>query len=118
MSLGEIPPKPRSFNTGAVRNNDTGKPNFVASISWLALKRYSLFQNAAIKRAGYPEDNWRKGIPLEEYEKSLLRHIQQYFANKYEGANDEPDTDHLCAALFNLQGILHEEEKLKNGKQL
>ena len=110
---GELPKKSRSFDTGAVRNNADGKADYVASTSWLAIKRYSLFQNNACKKHGYPEDNWRKGIPLKEYEKSLMRHLQQYFVNKYEGGNDEPDIDHLSAAWFNLQGIIHEEEKAK-----
>lgn len=105
--------KSRSFNTGAIRNNDINKENYLGSTSWLALKRYSLFQTNACKKHKYPGDNWKKGIPIEEYEKSLIRHLQKYFANKYDGADDEPYDDHLSAAWFNLQGIIHEEEKLK-----
>lgn len=64
----------------------------------------------------YGRGNWRKGIPIESYEQSLLRHIQKYLVNKYDGAGLEPEIDHLAAALFNLQGIIHEEEKLKQNE--
>ncbi|MEK6882812.1 MAG: dATP/dGTP diphosphohydrolase domain-containing protein [Nanoarchaeota archaeon] len=100
----------RKFNTGAVRDSDEGKENYIGAISFTALKRYVHFQTEAAKK--YPDGNWRKGIPLEEFEKSLMRHLQKYFSNKYDGTSIEPDVDHLSAAWFNLQGIIHEEEKL------
>lgn len=101
----------RNFKTGAKRDVDNGKPNFVESISWLAWGRFAKYMKmAAVK---YGEGNWIKGIPLEEYEKSLMRHIHKYFSNKYNGDRQELDIDHLSAAMFNLQGIIHEEEKLK-----
>jgi len=101
----------RQFETGAVRDNDEGKESYINAVSFLALKRYAKFQNQACEKRGYPKDNWRKGIPIEAYEESLMRHLQKYLSNKYEGTNIEPDVDHLAAAFFNLQGILHEEEK-------
>lgn len=100
----------RLFETGAERDQDHNKEDFISSISWIALSRYAKYQNETSIR--YQEGNWRKGIPIKEYEKSLLRHIQKYLANKYDGANLEPDIDHLSAAMFNLQGIMHEEEKV------
>jgi hypothetical protein len=63
--------------------------------------------------AKYGLGNFKKGIPISSYEESLMRHIQKYFANKYDGASLEPDVDHLAAMMFNIQGIMHEEEKLK-----
>ena len=105
------PEKPRQFNTGALRDNDDSKENYIGAVSFIALKRYAHYQTDAAKR--YPDGNWRKGIPIEEYEKSLMRHLQKYFSNKYDGTNFEPNVDHLAAAWFNLQGIIHEEEKAK-----
>lgn len=107
----EIYKEDRIFKTGAIRDNDAGKEDYINSVSFLALKRYAKYQNEACERRGYPKDNWRKGIPIEEYEKSMMRHLQKYFSNKYEGTNIEPEIDHLMAAWFNLQGIAHEEEK-------
>ena len=69
------------------------------------------------KASKYGRGNWIKGIDISSYEKSLLRHIQKYIANKYYNAKLEPDEDHLSAALFNLQGIIHEEEKIKHEKR-
>lgn len=96
------------FSTGAVRDSGE-KEDYVETISYLALQRFAAYMTS--KQATYGKGNWRKGIPIESYEKSLMRHLQKYFANKYDGASLEPQEDHLSAALFNLQGLLHEEEK-------
>ena len=45
---------------------------------------------------------------IESYESSLLRHVQKYLANKYEGGNIEKEEDHLSAILFNAFGIIHD----------
>lgn len=103
--------KERTFDSGAMRGTAEGKENYIRAISWLAIKRVTIYQNEAEKKGGYSKGFWKKGIPIEEYEKSLMRHLQKYFANKYEGSNEEPEVDHLAAAYFNLQGIIHEEEK-------
>ena len=100
----------REFESGAIRDVD-GKEDYVETQSFLAMKRYAEYMTAQAKK--YGRGNWRKGIPIEEYEKSLMRHIHKYFANKYDNANLEPDIDHLSAIRFNLDGIIHEEEKLK-----
>ena len=97
------------FKTGAVRDTQEGKENYPECLSFLALRRYGLYMQKA--SAKYGEDNWRKGIPVKSYERSLMRHLQKYFANKYDGATLEPDVDHLAAAMFNLQGLMHELEK-------
>lgn len=101
----------RRFNTGAQRDNDVGKPDLIESLSWLALHRHGLYMRSKEER--YGRGNWKKGIPIEEYEKSVMRHLQKYLANKYDGGSFEPEEDHLCAALFNLIGMIHEEEKQK-----
>ncbi len=99
----------REWSTGAVRDSDNTKEDYIESISWLTLMRYAYYMKAQESR--YGRGNWIKGIPEEEYEKSLMRHIQKYIANKYYSANLEPEVDHLSAALFNLQGLIHEQEK-------
>lgn len=99
------------FSTGAVRDTNSSKEDYIESISWLTLRRFAQYMSS--KAAVYGRGNWAKGIPIDSYEQSLLRHIQKYLANKYYDAGLEPEEDHLAAALFNLQGIIHEEEKLK-----
>lgn len=104
----------KKFYTGAVRDDQTNKEDYIESISWLTLKRYAQYMTKMSSK--YGRGNWIKGIPIESYEQSLLRHIQKYLSNKYYNTQVEPDVDHLSAALFNLQGLIHEEEKLSTPK--
>jgi len=99
----------QEFPTGAIRDSGKGKIDFTECLSFLALQRYGEYMLS--KKKTYGEGNWKKGIPITSYEQSLLRHIHKYFANKYDGAMLEPNEDHLAAAFFNLQGLIHEEEK-------
>lgn len=102
----EIP----TFSTGAKRDL-AGKEDYIETTSWLAMKRYAEYMTS--KQSIYGRGNWKKGIPIESYEESLMRHLQKYLANKYDGASFESNEDHLSAAWFNLVGIIHEQEKLK-----
>lgn len=104
----------RQFSTGAVRDTGEDKEDYIESISWLTMKRYCIYMGKMAKK--YGRGNWIKGIPADSYEQSLLRHIQKYISAKYYGVEIEPEVDHLSAALFNLQGLIHEEEKLKHAK--
>ena len=100
----------RQFKTGAVRDQDDTKERYVECFSFTAWRRFAQYMKTQEKK--YPPDNWRKGIPEKEYEQSLMRHLQKYFMNKYEGGQLELDVDHLAAAYFNLQGIMFEQSKL------
>ncbi len=95
------------FSTGAVRDAQDGKEMYVETLSFKALKRYAIYMTA--KATKYGPGNWRKGIPIESYENSLLRHVQKYFENKYDGGTTELEEDHLAAMVFNVFGIMHGE---------
>lgn len=97
----------RLFKTGAMRDKDDTKEDYIETISWSAFKRYAQYMTG--KKARYGQGNFKKGIPIESYEQSLVRHLQKYLTNKYEGGTDEPNEDHLAAILFNTFGIMHEE---------
>ena len=101
----------RKFKTGAVRDSLDDKEDYIETISWTALKKFAQYMTG--KKSKYGVGNFKKGIPIESYEGSLVRHIQKYLANKYEGGDVELDEDHMSAIVFNAFGILHEEEKLK-----
>lgn len=103
----------RTFSTGSIRDSEAGKEDYTETISWTAFKRYSEYMTE--KKSRYGSGNFKKGIPIESYERSLIRHIAKYMINKYEGGNLEKDQDHLSAIVFNVFGIMHEEEK--NGKK-
>lgn len=105
--------KVTKFKTGAIRDIQTGKVDFVETISWTAFNRYARYMTG--KKEKYGSGNFKKGIPIESYEQSLLRHVDKYMRNKYENGNDEKDQDHISAIVFNAFGLMHEEEQLKNG---
>ncbi len=103
--------KVRTFTTGAIRDSEEGKEDYVETFSFTAWKRYAFYMTG--KKSKYGAGNFKKGIPTESYEKSLLRHVQKYFENKYENGQIEKDEDHLSAIMFNTQGIMHNEEMEK-----
>lgn len=98
------------FPSGAVRDSQEGKVDFVETISFTAHERFARYMTG--KKKKYGVGNFKKGIPIESYEQSLLRHIDKYFRNKYENGNDELEEDHLAAIRFNVDGIMHEESKI------
>ena len=100
-----------SFPTGAIRDSQDGKIDFIETISFTAHERYARYMTG--KKAKYGVGNFKKGIPIHSYEQSLLRHVDKYFRNKYEHGTDEPNEDHLAAMRFNIDGIMHEEETAK-----
>ena len=57
----------------------------------------------------YEDRNWETGMPLSVYMDSGMRHLFKFL----EGHRDE---DHLIAAIWNLQALLHIEEMVKRGK--
>ena len=107
--------KVRKFTTGAIRDLDDTKEDYIETISWIAMRRYAQYMTG--KKSKYGAGNFKKGIPVESYEQSLVRHVQKYLANKYEGQDIEKQEDHLSAILFNVFGIIHEEQRKENDKQ-
>lgn len=101
----------RKFKTGAVRDDDTNKPDFIETVSWTAFRKFGEYMTGKKKR--YSAGNFKKGMPIESYEQSLVRHLQKYLENKYEDGNQEINEDHLSAMVFNIFGIIHEEERKK-----
>ena len=99
------------FKTGAIRDTQEGKLDFIETLSFTALNRYITYMTG--KKVKYGAGNFKKGIPIDSYEKSLMRHIDKYMRNKFEGGDDEKDQDHLSAMVFNIFGIMHEEETAK-----
>jgi len=97
------------WKTGAIRDSQDGKEDYIETISYRAFKRYAQYMTG--KKSKYGSGNFKKGIPIESYEKSLMRHIQKYFENKYEDGKIEVNEDHLSAIIFNVFGIMHEENK-------
>jgi len=99
--------KVRQFTTGAIRDNDSTKPDYIETVSWTAFRKFGEYMTS--KKQKYGAGNFKKGIPIESYEQSLVRHLQKYLENKYEDGQQEVNEDHLSAMIFNICGILHEQ---------
>lgn len=99
--------KTRKFESGAIRDTEDNKEDYIETISWTAFKRYAQYMTG--KKAKYGSGNFKKGIPSDSYERSMMRHIQKYLSNKYENGDVEKEEDHLSAILFNVFGLIHNE---------
>ena len=102
--------KVTKFSTGAIRDSQEGKEDYLETLSWTGLRIY--IQYMTEKKKKYGSGNFKKGIPDESYEKSLVRHLQKFLENKYEGGMVELDGqfgnyDHICGIIFNAFGLLH-----------
>jgi hypothetical protein len=100
----------RTFETGATRDEDKDKLDYVKALSPIVLKRYVQFLREHRRQADgtfRDYDNWKKGIPIDVYHASLMRHqMELWLTLDGQGAGDRMDL--LCAILFNSMGMLHE----------
>lgn len=110
----------RIFSSGATRNDDSGKVDYDGFLSPLAIRRFGQYMHKHRKQADgklRDSDNWQKGIPQEQYRKSLFRHFIDFWS-MHRGWIDTTESGEdmeelLCAILFNTQGLLHEIQKEK-----
>ena len=106
----------RTFETGATRDENTTKPDYAGFFSPRVLKRRAAYMHAhRIQADGRlrASDNWKKGIPLDEFVSSLLRHVVDVWLlhQGYDGEATQDIEDALCAIMFNAEGYLHERLK-------
>ena len=94
-----------NFTTGAVRDIRSGKGRFDL-ISPIALRRLAKWMELGALK--YGDRNWEKGMPVSRCLDSALRHLNNHLL----GLRDE---DHLSAAMFNIQAIVHIEEMVQRG---
>jgi hypothetical protein len=112
----------REFPTGATRDSDENKIDYEGFISPLVLKRYGEYMNKHRVQADgklRDSDNWQKGIPKDDYMKSLFRHYMDLWLHHRhwpQEAIEKDLEDVLCAVLFNIQGYLS--EVLKDKRKL
>ena len=109
----------RQFNTGATRDSDIGKLDYEGFYHPLIVERFAQYMNKhRVQSDGSlrDSDNWQKGIPLDAYIKSKMRHDVDLWFHHRGLADKARDTleDCLCAILFNVQGYLLEVLKTKN----
>lgn len=93
--------KLEEFGNGAVREDKTGKGRFDL-LPFCAIMRIAKHMEKSLEV--YPQDNWKKGLPMHSMLDSAMRHLAKYM----DGWDDE---DHLCAAATNLLMAMWMEEK-------
>jgi len=93
------------FDTGAVRDAETGKGRFDL-IPYEALERLAKIYEAGGRK--YADRNWEKGIPTHRYMDSGLRHAMKHLG----GRRDE---DHLAMAVWNFMCLLQTEHWIAEG---
>lgn len=94
----------REFDTGAVRDMSEGKGNF-SLLPWEVI--WDLAKHYEKGNKKYPPGadgiaNWKKGIPVDSYFDSAMRHLVKHKL----GWTDE---DHAVSALWNICGLIWEE---------
>jgi len=109
----------RKFKTGATRNTDIDKYDYEGFLSPIVLERFAAYMHKHRKQSDgglRPSDNWQKGIPLDEYMKSGLRHVMDWWLEHRGFKSREGLEDALCGVIFNGLGYLYEILKENNKK--
>ena len=111
----------RTFSSGATRHADDKKYDYEGFLSPWAIRRYGEYMHAHRVQADGTKrdsDNWQKGIPIDQYMKSLLRHVfDVHSIHRGLKTFDTKDgeeigiEDALCGVIFNAFGFLHERLK-------
>ncbi|WP_334381391.1 MULTISPECIES: hypothetical protein [unclassified Bradyrhizobium] len=106
------------FNSGAFRDADIDKIDFEGHLSPLAEEvaaRYMHEHRILPDGSWRASNNWKKGISLDSYIKSLARHFQDL--RRLHCGMPSRDGDDIFAAVgaiqFNINGYAHEIEKAR-----
>ncbi len=102
--------KTRTFETGATRDTDDGKLDFEGFFSPGVMYAFAQYmQDNRVQSDGSvrDSDNWQKGIPRDQYMKSMYRHFMEVWSAHRCNAV-EVNEDALCALMFNVMGYLFE----------
>lgn len=104
------------FETGATRTADAGRPDYEGFLSPLVVERIGEYMHKHQRQADgtmRDSDNWQKGIPLARYAKGIIRHVMHFWSRHRGWPVRDPEAgkdieEDICAAIFGLQGYLHE----------
>ena len=100
--------KRQLYESGAVRDTNEGEIHYDL-LPIECLKRIAYHYTEGAKK--YTKDNWKKGVPTERWVEGAWRHWAKYLLG-------ERDEDHLSALVFNVFGIMWNEEKKNNRKEV
>lgn len=103
----------RQYKSGATRDTAQGKPAYSGFLSHEVIRRFGEYMlKHQVQSDGNlrPPNNWKKGIPKDDYIDSMFRHFMAVWEKHEAGFDNEED---LCALMFNVQGYLYETLKQK-----
>ena len=111
--------KIRRFESGATRHTAEGKYEYARFMDPRVIKTYAAYMHRHRMLPGGEElrepDNWKKGIPRQQYMDSLWRHVQDLWELHEYGSATRPEDgerveliETLCAIMFNAMGYLFE----------
>lgn len=107
--------KIREFETGATRDTDEGKLDYEGFLAPAVLERYAQYMHRHRQQSDgtfRASDNWQKGMPQEQYLKSLIRHVVEFWKiNRSKVPIDGDPQEIACAIMFNIMGWLYEDLK-------
>lgn len=103
-------PPVRTFESGAIRDLDTTKPDYEGFLSPLVIEAFGVYMNFNRQTAAgvRDSDNWQKGIPMPAYMKSGWRHFFDWWKWHRGLPVKEGLIWGILGLLFNAQGYLHE----------
>lgn len=112
----------RTFDTGATRDDNANKLDYVRGLSVQVQQRYLEYLSShRLQRDGSLRDwdNWKKGIDTRAYRESLLRHSEDAVRASMglPVPEDASLEDLLCAIRFNADGWLFELLVAKSGNR-
>lgn len=105
----------RYFPSGAYRDVNDDKFDYEGFLSPAVLLRYAEYMHGNRKQSDgelRDADNWQKGIPKDQYMKSMWRHFMDVWMMHRDVGDDWNAgdlEDSLCALMFNVMGYLFEE---------
>jgi len=117
---GESGGKMLEFETGATRNRKENELAYEGFLSPLALKMFAEYMHEHRFTADgsvRDPDNWQKGMPLDSYMDSLLRHVMDLWLIHRGFASEARENlrSALSGLFFNVQGYMHETYKAEVG---
>lgn len=103
--------KGRTFKTGAYRDAEDGKNDYIGFLSPLVIKAYGDYmtrhrvQSDGVIRTS---SNWKQGIPKDVYLSSAFRHFLDVWLEDESYDSRDGLDEAICGLLFNIMGYYHE----------
>jgi hypothetical protein len=103
------------YDSGATRDSRENKPVFTQFLSHEVMRSFGAYMHAnrtqadGVVRSG---DNWKKGMPEQDYLDSLFRHFIDAW-EAFEGGDRSKLEESLNGVLFNAMGLQYENLKVK-----